>query len=109
MDDEAEVMEILVELLESRGYAVVTAGSAEEALETMARRPVDLVISDLHLSGASGASLAEDIARRWPPLARRVLLLTGDASALDGGVPYLRKPFSLDEMLQAVAARLSRS
>lgn len=102
-------MEILVELLESRGYAVVTAGSAEEALETMARRPVDLVISDLHLSGASGASLAEDIARRWPPLARRVLLLTGDASALDGGVPYLRKPFSLDEMLQAVAARLSRS
>ena len=109
VDDEAEVSELLVELLESRGYAVMTAGSAEEALEAMARRPVDLVISDVHLSGASGASLAGDIARRWPQLAHRVILLTGDASALDGAVPYLQKPFGLDEMLQAVAVRLSRS
>lgn len=109
VDDEAEIKALLVELLESRGYAVITAASAEEALEAMARRRVDLVISDLHLPGASGASLAGDIARRWPALARRVILLTGDASGLDGAVPHLSKPFSLDEMLQTVAARLPRS
>lgn len=109
VDDEPEIKELVAKVLASRGYTVATVGSAEEALEAMGRSPFDLVISDLHLSGSSGAMLAGDIAREWPALARRVILLTGDASALDGAVPYLQKPFSVDEMLRAVAARLSRS
>jgi CheY-like chemotaxis protein len=107
VDDEAEITEIVAEVLESRGYVVTTADSAEEALEAMGRSPFDLVISDLHLSGASGATLAADIARDFPALARRVILLTGDPSTLDGAVPYLQKPFGVDEMLSAVAACLS--
>jgi DNA-binding response OmpR family regulator len=74
----------------------------------MEQRPFDLVISDLHLTGSSGAMLAADIARDFPALARRVILLTGDPSTLDGALPYLQKPFGVDEMLRAVAARLSR-
>lgn len=109
VDDDPGIKELVAELLESRGYAVATAASAEEALETMARDPFDLVISDLHLPGFSGAVLAAHIAREFPALARRVLLLTGDPSMLDGAVPFLRKPFAVDEMLRAVAARLSRA
>jgi len=109
VDDEPHIKELVAEVLESRGYAVATVASAEEALAAMQRSPFDLVISDLHLSGSSGAALAGDIAREWPALARRVILLTGDPSTLDGAVPYLRKPFAVDQMLRAVAARLSRS
>lgn len=109
VDDDPEIAELVAEVLESRGYAVATVASAEEALEAMGRNPFDLVISDLHLSGSSGAMLAGDIAREWPALARRVILLTGDPSALDGDVPYLQKPFAMDEILRAVAASLSRS
>jgi CheY-like chemotaxis protein len=110
VDDEPEVKELVAEVLETRGgYAVTTVSSAEEALAAIGQRAFDLVISDLHLSGSSGAALAADIAREFPPLARRVILLTGDASRLDGAVPYLQKPFGVDEMLRAVAARLSRS
>jgi DNA-binding response OmpR family regulator len=109
VDDDPEIKELVAEVLESRGYTVVTVASAEEALEAMGRSPFDLVISDLHLSGSSGAVLAGDIAREWPALARRVLLLTGDPSAIEGDVPYLQKPFAVEEMLRAVAARLSRS
>jgi DNA-binding response OmpR family regulator len=109
VDDEPEIKELVAEVLESRGYAVATVASAEEALEAMLLAPFDLVISDLHLAGSSGATLAEDIAREFPALARRVILLTGDASTLDGAVPYLQKPFGMDEILRAVAARLSRS
>jgi CheY-like chemotaxis protein len=110
VDDEPEVKELVAEVLETRGgYAVTTVSSAEEALAAMTQRAFDLVISDLHLSGSSGTTLAADIAREYPPLARRVILLTGDPSRLDGAVPYLQKPFGVDEMLRAVAARLSRS
>ena len=109
VDDEAEIKELVAELLESRGYVVTTAGSAEEALETMGQTTFDLVISDLNLTGSSGMVLAADIARDFPALARRVILLTGDASSLDGSVPYLQKPFGAADMLGAVAARLSRS
>lgn len=109
VDDDPEIAELVAEVLESRGYAVATVASAEEALEAMGRNPFDLVISDLHLSGSSGAMLAGDIAREWPALARRVILLTGDPSALAGDVPYLQKPFAVDEILRAVAASLSRS
>jgi hypothetical protein len=63
----------------------------------------------LNLTGSSGIALAADIARDFPALTRRVILLTGDASALDGAVPYLQKPFGAAEMLSAVAARLSHS
>jgi CheY-like chemotaxis protein len=109
VDDEPEIKELVAEVLGSRGYAVTTVSSAEEALAAIGERAFDLVISDLHLSGSSGVMLAADIAREFPPLARRVILLTGDASRLDGAVPYLQKPFGVDEMLSAVAARLSRS
>ena len=109
VDDEPEIKELVAEVLESRGYTVFTVDSAEEALEAMRRSAFDLVISDLHLTGSSGAMLAADIAREWPALARRMILLTGDPSTLDGEVPYLQKPFGVDEILSAVAARLSRS
>lgn len=109
VDDDPEIAELVAEVLESRGYAVATVASAEDALEAMGRNPFDLVISDLHLSGSSGAILAGAIAREWPALARRVILLTGDPSALAGDLPCLQKPFAVDDMLRAVAASLSRS
>jgi DNA-binding NtrC family response regulator len=109
VDDEADIKDLLGELLESHGYEVVTAASAEEALLAIEKSSFDVVISDLRMTGFSGATLAKRIAQDWPALADRVILLTGDASGLDGDVPYLQKPFNVDEMLDAITLRLSRS
>src|SRR5918999_3122632 len=92
IDDEAEVRAIVGELLSARGYEVHTVGSYQAALATVAEHGFDLVISDVRLTGARGDRLVEEIVRRQPALADRIILLTGDPE-VRGPQPVIRKPF----------------
>lgn len=40
--------------------------SAAEALALLQRQPVDVLVSDIEMPGASGLALAEEVGRRWP-------------------------------------------
>lgn len=62
-------------ILEKHGYRVLTAGSAQRALEVFLKNDVDLVISDLHLGRDAGETLAAEVKRIRPNVP--VLLLTG--------------------------------
>lgn len=113
VDDEEDLLDVVVEALSSVGFRVLSAGSAEEAIEqSAALADLDMVISDVLLPGTSGASLVRRLQADRPGLA--VLFISGFAPAAEGdealpdGVPLLRKPFSVDDLLGAVVAGLGR-
>lgn len=105
VDDEPEVASLLADMLGADGHQVDTAGSGEAALERLARRRYDLVLSDLRMPGIDGPGLYRELARHHPALTRRFVALTGDAlsPAMDAflaetRVPTVAKPFALADL-----------
>jgi PAS domain S-box-containing protein len=113
VDDSAELRATLRRHLSRAGYYVLLGCDGRDALEVLHRHPghVDLVISDLVLTGGSGIALLDTLQKERPAL--RALALTSQAadSALgwlrDHNVPVLRKPFSARELENRVRELLS--
>ena len=69
----------------------------------------DVVLCDLKMPGMDGIACFEEIRRRWPELAERVIFMTGDTATLDSyefltALPnrVLEKPFGYTELVEAV-------
>lgn len=75
IDDESELLEVLRDTLSTLGYVVTTANSGKEALATLGKAEVDLVITDQIMPGMLGTDLATEIKKRWPFLP--IVLCTG--------------------------------
>ena len=93
VDDDSLVLMNTVAMLEDLGHTAIPAFSAGEALETLQRRPVDLVLTDYAMPDMTGLDLAREIEVRWPGL--YVLLATGYAEMpADSGptIPRIGKP-----------------
>lgn len=115
VDDEPALRRTLDRVLCGMGYEVVTAGDAELAYDALDGTDVDLVLLDLHLPQMSGDAFYLALVRRWPRLADRVVLMTGDTYAEIGhwppdlrACPLLLKPFTLDVLRTVVVAALER-
>ncbi|HZO08515.1 MAG TPA: diguanylate cyclase [Myxococcota bacterium] len=112
VDDDRLNREILRDVLADRAE-VECAASAEAALEALARRPVDLVISDLTMPGLSGTALLERVRREHPDT--DFVLLTAHASVESavaalrmGAADYLTKPVQAEELVLVVERIFSR-
>jgi two-component system, cell cycle sensor histidine kinase and response regulator CckA len=112
VEDEEGVQQGLVMLLESIGYQVTAASSAEEALALPLTRAPDVLLSDVSLPGISGTALASVLTERWPGL--KVTLMTGyldtatrDLSA-ERSWDILTKPFELEQLDSHLATVLGR-
>ena len=109
VDDDAAVAHVLATVLRRAGYRVTTAGSGDEAERLLDER-FDALVLDLRLPGMRGDAFYFLASTRQPWLLRRALFLTGDISEQAEtlievtGCVWLRKPFHLPEMLDAVAA-----
>jgi PAS domain S-box-containing protein len=110
VDDEEEIREALTEILSGARHRVVTASSGREALELMASERYDAILTDIRMPDLDGRALYQEIERRWPGQARRVIFVTGDtlASALrefvsQSGRPVIEKPFLPSEVRRVVA------
>jgi len=97
VDDEPDQVALLRAMLTPLGMEVATADSAEQAMGVFRRHPVDVVVTDLHLPGASGIDLIRQLRQVETPPA--VVLITGEvsvASAVEalklGASDYLQKP-----------------
>ncbi len=75
VDDEAAIREGLVEYLEDYDFEVAAAMNAEEALNILAKKPHDVAIIDLRLSGMGGETMILRIHQIYPSL--RFLIHTG--------------------------------
>jgi two-component system NtrC family sensor kinase len=110
VDDETEIREALAEILTGAQHRVVTASSGREALKRMAAEHYDVILTDIRMPDLDGRALYEEIERRWPGRAGRVVFVTGDtlASALrefvsESGRPVIEKPFLPSEVRRVVA------
>ncbi len=107
VDDEQRQREIYHDILQDEGYATQTAPSGEAALQLLANRRFDLVITDLNLIGMTGIQLLSEIVVDDPTVA--VILITGYPSIQSaveatrrGVYQYLEKPVDRAELLRVV-------
>jgi DNA-binding NtrC family response regulator len=104
VDDEVEFLETLVKRLKKRNLTVRGVNSGEEAIETLAQAPVDVVVLDVKMPGMDGLETLKEIKKLLP--LTEVIMLTGHASmevAIEGmengAFDYLMKPMDIDELL----------
>ena len=116
VDDEAALRRTLERVLRGMGYDVVTAADAQLAYEVLHETDVDLVLLDLHMPQMSGDTLFVALSHRWPRLADRIVLMTGDTYAeMDHWphelrvCPLLLKPFTLDALRVMLVTALERA
>jgi two-component system NtrC family sensor kinase len=110
VDDEAEIRDALTEILGGARHRVVAVGSGREALERMAAEHYDAILTDIRMPDIDGRALYEEIERRWPGRASRVVFITGDTLASASrefvsasGRPVIEKPFMPNEVRRIVA------
>jgi len=111
VDDEAKLREVLAMALEGMGYAVLTAGSGEEALQFMEQQEVHLILCDLRMPKMSGKALLEKVKATRPELP--VIIMTAFVALKDaveliklGAFDYLAKPFDLEVLEATVTSAL---
>ncbi len=73
VDDEENVLMSLKRILRREGYQILTASSAEEALEIMAQKKVNVVLSDQRMPGMSGVELLRRVKTMHPNIVRMIL------------------------------------
>ena len=114
VDDKESFRFIVKGYLADAGYDVIGAGSAEEALQELARTPCDLIVSDLVMPDMDGVELLRQIRRQWPQLPFVLATAHGSidgavAAMQEGADDYLLKPLHRDELLLVVERLLDHA
>ncbi|MCK9174798.1 MAG: sigma-54 dependent transcriptional regulator [Desulforhopalus sp.] len=111
VDDERSMRDFLKILLKKEGFDVRTADDGTQALEMLAERSADLVLSDIRMPGMNGIELLEQVKGLYPGLP--VVMVTAFASPDDavqamrnGAFDYISKPFNVNELKSVVHAAI---
>jgi len=112
VDDEPHILEGFKNRFRKEAYAILTAASGEEGLQTLARNPVDLVVSDEQMPGMCGSEFLTAVSREYPETIR--ITLTGQASleaairAINEGEIYrfLTKPCNPSDLAHTIRQAL---
>ncbi|MFT5679836.1 MAG: signal transduction histidine kinase/DNA-binding response OmpR family regulator [Myxococcota bacterium] len=113
VEDEEELLEITQRMLLRRGFRVLTATSGEEALSIFSEKgsSIDLLLTDVSMSGMSGFELASQLKEQCPTLP--VMLISGfyqNSNQIPHqveGALFIRKPFTWAVFLDQIEALLS--
>ncbi len=113
VDDEPRILDFIRRGLTAEGFSVDVATEGEEGLRLALSQPYDLVILDLVMPGLDGAGILRKLLVTKPSQSVLILSALSDTATkvalLElGAEDYLAKPFSLDELLARVRARLRR-
>ncbi|HUU45427.1 MAG TPA: response regulator [Acidobacteriota bacterium] len=103
VEDDNEFRVLLTEIVEALGYNTEGVADAESALERVAKKKPDVIISDFKLPGMSGEELIREVKAEYADLP--IVLITGYAPSLDGkefadgaADAFLLKPFRIDRI-----------
>jgi CheY-like chemotaxis protein len=114
VDDDPVILDLLAEQLGERGYFVVAARGVAAALEALAEDGFLLVLTDLRMAPRDGYALLRDVRDRGSEIP--VLLMssfappgTPDRAKEAGAAGFLRKPFTEQQLVDAVSRALSES
>jgi signal transduction histidine kinase len=115
VEDEDLIRSLAEQILVERGYRILAASNASEAIELAAgsETPIELLLTDIVMPGASGSDLAQRLLRSYPEM--RVLYMSGysDSLIFRYGVlqersAFLQKPFSAEILESKVRELLAR-
>ncbi len=114
VDDESKVLSALKRALFEESLEIITATSAEEALEIMTKQDFKVVISDERMAGMQGAEFLAQVRDRYPDTVR--IMLTGHATleaamkAVNEGEIYrfFSKPWNDNELLFAMRSAIEK-
>ncbi|HWQ53837.1 MAG TPA: response regulator [Bryobacteraceae bacterium] len=106
-DDEAAIRNVMVAMLEARGYSAVPAPDAASALELFrSRQPAfKLLVTDIDMPDMNGIELSQTVLAEVPDA--RILLVSGKPLPQATRFPLLMKPFTAAELCQAVTSALA--
>lgn len=114
VEDEPTVAELIADVMAEEGHAVDTLLDSRAALRRLEEKDYTLVICDLKMPFVDGPALYGTLARCESPMQHRLLFVTGDTMGprtleflKASGVPYLAKPFLVEELKEAVRHALA--
>jgi CheY-like chemotaxis protein len=113
VEDEPTVARLIVDVLQEEGHFATASFDSREGLSLLSKHSYDLVICDLRMPDVDGRLFFHTLRRAKSPLQRQILFITGDTlspSSLEfiesNRLPYLAKPFSVEELKHAVLQQL---
>lgn len=107
VDDDITILNMLRNSLSMEGYDCETASNARDALEIIEKTNFDLMVTDINMHGMSGFEMTQKVKHIRPDL--EIIIMTGltddfsyDAAIRAGASDFIKKPFSLQELLARI-------
>ncbi len=115
VEDEPTVAQLIMDVLRDEGHQVDAVIDSEEGLRRIARIPYDLVICDLRMPRLDGQAFYNTLVNAGSLMANRMIFITGDTLSPrtleflePRNLPFLAKPFLVEELKMAVSRQLER-
>ncbi|MFN6484493.1 MULTISPECIES: putative bifunctional diguanylate cyclase/phosphodiesterase [unclassified Nostoc] len=115
IEDEVSLREEILDILEAEGFEVVEAEDGQTGISLAQSQHPELILCDVMMSGANGYEVLSTLRQNLDTTLVPFIFLTAKSTHEDirqgmnlGADDYLTKPFSVDELLAAIAARLAK-
>ncbi len=109
VEDEPTVSQLISDVMSEMGHRVDTLLDSREVFDRLKENKYDLIICDLRMPHLDGPALYRELIRRGSPFQHKLLFVTGDTMGPrsleflnSNAVPYLAKPFLVEELKEAV-------
>jgi signal transduction histidine kinase/FixJ family two-component response regulator len=116
VEDEVTVAQLIADVLREEGHQVEAVLDSQEGLTRLSRGDYDLVICDLRMPRLDGPAFYDALVRSGSPMRSRIIFVTGDTLSprtteflASHNLPFLSKPFLVEELKLAVTRRLQRN
>lgn len=96
VDDDPGITHVLHEFLQDQGFKVSCECDGRSALEHIEEHPPDMVLVDMKMPKMDGVTLLKNIRRRWRDI--YVIMMSATERPSDGTIPFIAKPFDLDDL-----------
>jgi CheY-like chemotaxis protein len=107
VDDEPGIADALAMVLSEEGHTVYTAQHGAEAVAMLTREPVDLILTDVMMPMVDGLTLVRHLRRRGDQTPVVLMSAAPLQEKTLPGVPFVSKPFDIDNLLDVVADALN--
>jgi PAS domain S-box-containing protein len=115
VEDEPTVAQLIADVLSEEGFRVDKLLDGREAIARVRTQGYDLVVCDLKMRHVDGRAFFRALASTNNPLQHRLIFVTGDTLSPhtlefleSSGLPYLAKPFLVEELKQVVQQAIAR-
>lgn len=116
IDDDETILDICAFSLQDAGYRVIKSQVGIEGVELARRHLPDIVLTDIAMPGTDGIDVLKQLREDGEVAAKQIVLMTGNAHTINvrtamelGADDFLVKPFTAEELLRCVEARLQRA